>query len=716
MRRLLSIITSILLLWSCSLENIGNLNPDEILKPSDYGDFVLQENVIFFSESFEEYVNVIDTLTIKISNKVPEEYIPATGDIIYCMKTMNSPYGFIGRVVDIDTGNNTSTYHTETIDLTDIFKELHINTSVPIPEDMEHFIDSDGSRIAITHESNDIWERLSASPQDTSNVETKAQGSNTIAHTLGIGIESEYFEGKFYVGLSASIKIDISDGKLNDLSYEISRSSGIEGLLKVEHGSKDDGKIKLFEKTIMLPGALTVGPLILTTDLIAEAGFIVNGEVSLQGGIGYEFENVTYRYSYNGGKPTAENIPNNIEGNKYFMLSKFEAKADVGMYESAALEMALYHRNLLALGASAEASFTTSIGGEISFDSKELLSLNPTIKIGPTLTTGLYCHSKLFKFSGEDEKFGSFQRHQLGEVELKLFPQFMNTASEYLNGKITSTTQLVKNNFVRTTEEGFALFKKGENETPLEHKQLEIHSTKADNNDGSCTFEVGNSEDYITKPYVKADGKYFYLSEGKWVDLGLPSGILWAAYNVGATSPEEYGGYYAWGETKEKSSYTWQTYSYAHQGYDEYGYPTVIYGNIGSQIHGTKYDVATKLWEEGARMPTKDKFVELISTCTFTRSEYNNVSGFYVIGPNGNQIFLPFTGIKGYGEYNGRNTQGYFWSATIETYGLPNWQEEIDDAFYLYLNDSEIGVDGDYEREYGITIRPVKYPESKDIK
>ena len=120
-------------------------------------------------------------------------------------------------------------------------------------------------------------------------------------------------------------------------------------------------------------------------------------------------------------------------------------------------------------------------------------------------------------------------------------------------------------------------------------------------------------------------------------------------------------------------------------------------------------------------MPTKDEFVELISTCTFTRSEYNNVSGFHVIGPNGNQIFLPFTGAKGYGEFEGRSTQGYFWSATIETYGLPNWKEEIDDAFYLYLiptekGNYEIGVEGGYEREYGITIRPVKYPESEDIK
>ena len=702
MRRLLSIITSILLLWSCSLENIGNLNPDEILKPSDYGDFILQENVIFFSESFEEYVNVIDTLTIKISNKVPEEYIPATGDIIYCMKTMNSPYGFIGRVVDIDTGNNTSTYHTETIDLTDIFKELHINATVPIPEDMDHFIDSDGSRIAITHESNDIWERLSASPQDASNVETKAQGSNTIAHTLGIGIESEYFEGKFYVGLSASIIIDISDGKLNNLSYEISRSSGIEGLLKVEHGSKDDGKIKLLEKTIMLPGALTVGPLILTTDLIAEAGFIVNGEVSLQGGMCYEFENVTYRYSYNGGKPIAENIPNNIEENKYFMLSKFEAKADVGMYESAALEMALYHKNLLALGASAEASFTTSIGGEISFDSEDLLSLNPSIKIGPALTTGLYCHSKLFKFSGDDEKFGMFQRHQLGEFELKLFPEFMNTSSKYLNGKITSTTQLIKNNFVRTTEEGFALFKKDNNKNPLEHKQLEIHSTKAGNNEGSCTFEISNPDDYTTKPYVIADGKYFYIDiDDRWVDLGLPSGILWAKYNVGATSPEEYGDYYAWGEIEPKSNYNADNYKYSST--DSDGYWTGSY--IGSDISETKYDIAYIVWGEGARMPRNSDFKELIRVCSWRHEIYKSIVGVWFDGPNGNSIFLPMAGTRIRDEYDSLAEDGFYWSS--------NYLAE--DSYYASLLEFDGGDIGEIDfwvggmRRYeGASIRPVK--------
>lgn len=704
MKRFLSIIASIFLLLSCTPDNIKNLNPDEILKPSDYGDFVLHENVIFFSESFEEYVNVIDTLTIKINNKVPEEYIPATGDIIYCMKTKNCPYGFIGRVVGIDTGSNTSTYHTETIDLTDIFKELHINATIPIPEDIDHFIDSDGSRIAITHESNDVWERLTTSPQDTSNIETKAQASNTIAHTLGIGIESEYFEGKFYVGLSASINIDISDGKLNNLSYEISRSSGIEGLLKVQHGNKGDGKIRLFKKTIMLPGALTIGPLILTTDLIAEAGFIVNGEVTLQGGMCYEFENVTYRYSYNGGKPIAENIPNNIEGNKYFMLSKFEAKADVGMYESAALEMALYHKNLLALGASAEASFTTSIGGEISFDSEDLLSLNPSIKIGPALTTGLYCHSKLFKFSGDDEKFGMFQRHQLGEFELKLFPEFMNTSSKYLNGKITSTTQLIKNNFVRTTEEGFALFKKGNNENPLEHRQLEIRSTKAGNNEGSCTFEISNPDDYITKPYVIADGKYFYLDD-RWVDLGLPSGILWAKYNVGATSPEEYGGYYAWGETEEKSNYTWENYGHGKRYYDEY--KNLIWGmngaSISNQISGSKHDVARFLWGEPARIPSLTEMDELIKCCQFISTTLNNIDGYLISGPNGNCIFMPRAGYKG---DDGLETGHFlYWTSTADKHIETG---QLLDPFHIREKDGRIYSTCWYYGKNGLPIRPVK--------
>lgn len=724
MKRIISIIASVLCVCSCSLfDDLGGLDIDEILKPSDYGEFVLQENVIFLSESFENHLDVIDSLTIKIKNSIPEEYIPQNGDIIYCMKTANSPYGFIGRVIGINPGLNSATYRTESVDLTDIFKELHINSSIPIPEDMKYLIDSDGNHIDVTHESSEVWDRITASPQDTSdvaNAETKVQASNTVAHTLGIGIENDYFDGKLYVGLSATVNIDISDGKLNDLSYEISRRSGIEGNLKVSRESKKSDKIKILEKTVMLPGAIAVGPLLLTTDLHSEAGFIVNGEVTLQGGMSYEFESCTYRYSYNDGKPIAENLTYNSENNRYFMLSKFEATAGVGMYEEIALEMALYHRNLLALGASAEASFVTSINAEISFDSEELLNLNPSIKVTPELTTGLYCHSKLFmKISGDDERFGMFIRHQLGEFEVKLFPEFINTQTEKINGKIRSTTQLVKNNLVRTKEEGFALFKKNDDTTPLEHKKLEITSTKAGESEGSSTFDIDNPDEYITKPYVIADGKYFYLSDNRWVDLGLPSGILWAAYNVGATSPEEYGGYYAWGETEEKDVYTRENYKYKlRESADEAPI-------IGTEISGTQYDVAHVKWGDGARMPTLDELVELIIYCTYEVGKYNDINGYNISGPNKNTIFLPFSGIKS--DKHKYKYLGSFWSGTCgdfrdhakdELWGItspPAYEEtsldigfeDEDDFYYNWASYFDIN-ENHWLAFVGLPVRPVK--------
>lgn len=701
MKKIILLLLVIISTISCSEFgfNFGDLFP----KPEEPQDFILQDGVILLTETYGDYINIVDELTININNNIPDEYIPEYGEIIYCMKTKNSPYGFFGRVVNIEQGTDFSTYHTEVVDLTDIFKELHINTSVDIPDDMNYVVDSDGTQLDITHESNDVWDRITASPHDTSDENTRVNTSNNIGHTLGLGIENDLFKGNFYVGLSITVNIDITEGALNDFSYEISRRSGIEGLLMVSNSSDNDGKIKLFEKTIMLPGALAVGPILLTTDLIAEAGFIVNGEVSLEGGMCYEFENCTYKYSYNGGTPIAENIPHDIEDNKYFILSKFEAKADVGMYEGSALEMALYHRNLLSLGVSAEAAFITSIDGEISFNSKDLLSINPSITIGPELKTGLYCHSKLFKLSGEEEKFGLFQTHELSKFELKIFPEFFNSTSEYINGKLKSTTKLIKNNFVRTTEEGFALFKNGDDTIPIEHKKLEISSTRALEKFGSCSFDISNPEDYNTKPYVKADGKYFYLYDDKWVDLGLPSGILWAKYNVGANSPEEYGGYYAWGETEEKDSYTFENYMYAKDIMQGENGIYHIYQDIGEDISGTIYDVASIKWGDGARMPNYHNITELCNYCDYELGEVNGIAGYYIIGPNKNRIFLPYAGRRCDDNLENAGLVGLFRSSTRYTseYRVSSYVLEVE------IDEDELGVDR-FTHELGIPVRPVK--------
>ena len=272
--------------------------------------------MVFLSESFADYVEVVDTLTIRIRNSIPEKYIPENGDIIYCMKNDKSPFGFVGKVKDIEKGKDISTYHTETVTLVDIFKELHIDSVIPVPQDINYVIDEDGNKIEITHESSEVWDRICADPHDTTSVSTKVQTSETYGTTIGLGIDSEHFEGKLYVEMGISMNIDISLGKLNDLRYEISQRSGIEGKIKFANENDNDGKIPLLNKAVMLPVALTVGPFVFTMFLKNETGLIAKGEVSLEGGICYEFENCTYSYSYNNGNPVSNTWVQDIEKNK----------------------------------------------------------------------------------------------------------------------------------------------------------------------------------------------------------------------------------------------------------------------------------------------------------------------------------------------------------------------------------------------------------------
>ena len=136
-----------------------------------------------------------------------------------------------------------------------------------------------------------------------------------------------------------------------------------------------------------------------------------------------------------------------------------------------------------------------------------------------------------------------------------------------------------------------------------------------------------------------------------YVDLGLPSGLKWATCNVGASSPEDYGDYFAWGETSPKAEYTWEN--------------SVTDGEQMSDISGNaQYDAATANWGGSWRMPTKAELEELENKCTWTWTTQNGVKGCKVTGPNGNSIFLPAAGDRdGPSLYNAGGS-GDYWSST----------------------------------------------------
>lgn len=215
--------------------------------------------------------------------------------------------------------------------------------------------------------------------------------------------------------------------------------------------------------------------------------------------------------------------------------------------------------------------------------------------------------------------------------------------------------------------------------------------------DGTKIAVMSSELDSITA-YAKWIDHEAGISLKQEVDLGLS--VKWAGWNVGASSPEEYGGYYAWGETEEKSDYSEDSYKYLC---DEDGDGVKEYVNIGNNISGTEYDVARQKWGGSWRMPTKEEFNELLSKCTWTWMTYKGINGYKVTGPNGDSIFLPAVGSFVYTTGAGIGDSGFYWSGTL--------YEGYSDhacAWYNIFYRGESILDFYYNRFSGFAVRPVK--------
>lgn len=166
-----------------------------------------------------------------------------------------------------------------------------------------------------------------------------------------------------------------------------------------------------------------------------------------------------------------------------------------------------------------------------------------------------------------------------------------------------------------------------------------------------------------------------------YVDLGLS--VKWATCNVGATSPEEYGDYFAWGEIATKTTYDQDNSS--------------TYNVQMDAITGTQYDVARTKWGGNWRMPTKDELVELRTECTWNWTTQNGVKGYMVIGPNGKSIFLSAGGYRYGSLVEDAEYEGWYWSST------PYYTNR---SYGLIFRASGCYTDSEY-RYYGQLVRPV---------
>lgn len=196
-----------------------------------------------------------------------------------------------------------------------------------------------------------------------------------------------------------------------------------------------------------------------------------------------------------------------------------------------------------------------------------------------------------------------------------------------------------------------------------------------------------------------------------WVNLGLPSGLKWASCNVGATTPEGYGDYYAWGETTTKEDYSWATYKHANGAYYKLTkYCTnASFGDNGFTDDKTTIepedDAAAANWGEEWHIPTDAEWKELRTQCTWTWTTQNGVNGYQVTSTtNGNSIFLPAAGYRLGTGLDLAGSNGLYLSSSLSTDGPSG-------AWYLRFA-------SDYVRRYssnrynGFSVRPVCPPST----
>lgn len=158
-----------------------------------------------------------------------------------------------------------------------------------------------------------------------------------------------------------------------------------------------------------------------------------------------------------------------------------------------------------------------------------------------------------------------------------------------------------------------------------------------------------------------------------YVDLGLPSGTLWATCNVGSSTPEGKGSYFAWGETVTKSSYSFNNYKYGNEdnngNYHLYKYNTNSeYGSVDNLTTlQASDDAATAKWGNGWRTPSKSEWEELYSHTSITLTNQNGVKGFRFTASNGGSIFLPAVGYYIFGDlgFYGRNC--VYWTNQLDS-------------------------------------------------
>lgn len=659
--------------------------------------FQYNEGVIVLSESALDYIVRVEADSIiYFAPSTPSELIPEVGGVVTARVSEKLPFGLGNKVIDVSEQGGMTRCVTTHAPLDEIYKELSWEYNASLTDSLlEGYVDENGNAIQPIY----VWYN-----EETGEYEKEPTKGTIGRHKL---VEWPYefehkelnVEGAIYIGAFVHCSGDVRN---NDFEFYIEPIIGTDALVQAgiifeKNIWQDMYEWNIFKLKDIVKGVIQLGPLTLRpyVDIEAYLDFAASGTITIglsktfSARIGYSQTNGCY-ISNNTIQGNEDKLFNRIDMLNGNIGGKYRCLFDVGcgLYTKKIaiaiepyFEYSLGAQLLLTLPEDEDKSIqkeaTASFDIVVGADGKMVVDWFGGLKWAPQMkfieTNIFHAETSLIPSLEED----TFTFNETANGYIPTYESGYNISG----GLLSSILDIYP---------GIAIYKDG----TLVHKELYTEKTVW-NDTIPATYVISGLEadaSYEAQAIARILGYDLELDKnlGKWGDLGLPSGLLWAAYNVGASSSEEYGGYYAWGETEEKSSYTWENYKWRDK-------------IIGPNICGTEHDVAFVKWGNGARLPNLNELKELCSHCSWQ----HNSTGALITGPNGNKIFIPFaSALIGNKLHDDPRMSAFIWSGTAEE------DDDYQAAFCLEFGvDIESGWEYFYADEgcqYGFSVRPVK--------
>ena len=665
------ILSAAFIAGGCSKDNTGEESHQE--NPG----MELPENV--FDDNVTRYFTEVTGSYIRVSSGIPASCIPEERDVIVCLATENTPYGYLGRIMSIEETPDGYVWHTGQAALTDAFESLHMDESVDVMAQVEGMVDEDGNSYDFEVVDNSVWDEIN--PVNDGNDDTPDDDAGTKAGAGGyadatirlplddIEIGGAALSGSLYISTRIDLAIDISDWKLQYANLEVTPRIGTDIELNADISVGEE--ITLFEHQFPL-GAITVGYVVLCPVLNIEltAGF--DGEITVKASMKNEFMNMKYFVKYENGEWKKWYDDQTVSEGNRCRAASLEMSGELYTEATAGLTVGLYSADMI--GISLDAVGRHSVQGEYSLSDKDLFKADKQVGIERTLHGELTFFVDFLGEAADFEKTVKTGNLLLGVTPVSLFPGVSDLAAELQDQVIGVSSRWDTDDNLLSVEYGIALL--DDDHQPIEFRKLgsvpEPAAVRSMADAENISFEVDRTGDYIIVSYVEHENSR-YLGE----EIEVKGNVLnpWRVYDKLVKTVETVDG---------KCEYVYDEYGRLRQvtvddfDYNDHIVINMLYeGNtltINIPFEDSPVDLVFTMDENGYIMNdalgnSDDPYFEY-------DADYNLKNNYYYPGDNVWE--------------NGNLTRGSTLSMEMDEYTYTSMENKVNMFFY----DSEINIIG----------------------